>query len=360
MTTPKVLVSILLYNSEKFLPELLHSLEQISYPHDQFEIFFVDNASPDKSGEIVGQALARFNSKSIKTTLIINPKNNGFTGGHNQAFRRAIEQNIPYIYLLNSDAIVEPNFLTEAVAMAEANKNTAIVQSLILLHPETDQINTIGNAMHYLGFGYAVGERQPISHLDKLQNFLEHQGYASGAGVLFRTAVLKTIGIFDEYMFLYHEDLDLSYRARVAGFDIRLATHSVMYHRYEFSRSITKFYYMERNRFYVLFSNYKLWTLILIFPALFFTELGLFIFSIKSGWWKEKLRAYGHMFKPQTWRKIMARRRHIASFRQISDQEMSTFFTSVIDSPELKNPLLLPALNKILTVYWQIIKQLIV
>ena len=358
--TPKALISILLYRSEKFLPELLASLEQISYPHERLEIYFLDNAAGDKSGELVQAFIPRFEKAGIKATLEINKVNEGFAGGHNHAFRTALAEKIDYVYLLNSDAIVEPSFLTEAVAMAESNKNTAIVQSLILLHPDTTKINTIGNALHYLGFGYALGEREPITALPRYEHFLEHSGYASGAGVLFRTEMLKTIGIFDDYMFLYHEDLDMSYRARLAGFDIRLAPHSIMYHRYEFSRSITKFYYMERNRFYVLLSVYRLWTIFLILPALLFVEAGLFIFSITSGWWREKLRAYGHMLKPKTWLNILERRSEIKKLRRTSDREMTKFFTSVIESPELKNPTLLPILNKALSIYWQIIRRLII
>lgn len=360
MATPTALISILLYNSEKFLPELLASLEKISYPREQLEIYFLDNASPDKSGELARDFLPNFAKAGIKATLEINKINEGFAGGHNHAFQMALERGIDYVYLLNSDAMVDPNFLTEAVVVALANKNTAIVQSLILLHPDTTKINTIGNALHYLGFGYALGERAPVTSLPQYENFLENSGYASGAGVLFKTEALKIIGIFDDYMFLYHEDLDMSYRARLAGFDIRLAPRSIMYHHYDFSRSITKFYYMERNRFYVLLSVYRLWTIILILPALLLVEIGLFLFAIRNGWWKEKLRAYGHLLKPQTWLHIIERRIEINQTRKRSDRQMATFFTAVIESPELKNPTLLPILNWVLTKYWNIVKRLMV
>ncbi len=358
--SPKVLVSVLLYHSEKFVPELLTSLEKISYPREKFEICLIDNACGDSSADLVRDFLPRFLKIGIVAKLRVNAVNEGFAGGHNHAMRYALEHGMDYVYLLNSDIVVDPNFLTEAVAVAESHKNTALVQSLILLPAETNQINTIGNALHYLGFGYAVGEYEPIVNLPRYEHFLEKSGYASGSGVLIRAEVLKTIGCFDEYMFLYHEDLDLSYRARLAGFDIRLASHSVVYHNYDFSRSITKFYYMERNRFYVLLSVYRLWTLILILPALLVTEIGLFFFTIKTGWWKEKLRAYGHILKPLTWWRIIKRREEINCFRQRSDREMSDFFTAVVESPELKNPTLLPILNKMLSIYWQIIKRLII
>src|SRR3989344_5176653 len=138
--TPKALISILLYDSEKFVPELLTSLEHISYPHEKIEIYFLDNASGDKSGDLVQDFLPRFLKTGIKATLEINKVNEGFAGGHNHALRTALAEKFDYVYLLNSDAIVDQNFLIEAVAVAEANKNTAIVQSLVLLHPDTAKI----------------------------------------------------------------------------------------------------------------------------------------------------------------------------------------------------------------------------
>lgn len=356
---PRVLLSILLYNSEKFLANFFQSLEAITYPKPSLVFFILDNDSSDNSYEQACHFKERVAARGFEAVVVKNETNEGFAGGHNHAMRYAAEHQFPYIYLLNSDTSQDPRFLEEAVAVAEADPQTALVQSLILLYPDKNKINTAGNALHYLGFGYAYGEKDSLNMLPHYEKFLETQGYASGAGVLIRTEALKTIGRFDPYLFLYHEDLDMSYRARLAGLRIKLAPRSVVYHEYDFHRSTQKFYYMERNRFYVLFSNYQLWTIALIFPALLFTEIGLFIFAVFQGWGWTKLRAYGHMLKPKTWHQILVRKEEISRLRKLSDREMADFLTPIIEFQDLRHPLLLYILNPLLTVYWKIIKPLL-
>ena len=85
---------------------------------------------------------------------------------------------------------------------------------------------------------------------------------------------------------MYHEDLDLGWRMKLLGYNNIVAKTSVVYHSYEFSRSIKKYYYMERNRFIVMFQNYKLGTILLILPVLVIMEMGLLLFSLSNGFFK--------------------------------------------------------------------------
>ena len=95
---------------------------------------------------------------------------------------------------------------------------------------------------------------------------------------------------FNEDLFIYHEDLDLGWRLWLQAFRCLLAPQSVVYHKYDFSRSISKYYYMERNRYIVSLQNYKVATLIILLPAWLAMELGLLAFSLFSGFWKDKLK----------------------------------------------------------------------
>ena len=79
--------------------------------------------------------------------------------------------------------------------------------------------------------------------------------------------MLKEVGLFDEEMWMYNEDQDLGWRVWLAGYKCVLAWDAVIYHKYEFSRSISKYYWMDRNRNLSIFKNYHFLTLILIFPA---------------------------------------------------------------------------------------------
>jgi len=95
--------------------------------------------------------------------------------------------------------------------------------------------------------------------------------------MLIRTSCLRAIGNLDEELFAYHEDLEFSWRARLAGWRVLLAPESVVWHKYEFSRSVQKWYWMERNRFLVTGWLYSIPTLIVLLPALIVTELALWL-----------------------------------------------------------------------------------
>ena len=65
---------------------------------------------------------------------------------------------------------------------------------------------------------------------------------------------------------MYHDDLEMGWKAKLAGYKIVLAPKSVCYHKYEFSRSIKMVYYMERNRLITHFSFYELTSILAILP----------------------------------------------------------------------------------------------
>jgi GT2 family glycosyltransferase len=183
--------------------------------------------------------------------------------------------------------------------------------------------------------------------------------YCSGAGVLLRASALKEIGLFDEELFLYHEDLDLGWRFRLAGYENVLAPNSVVYHKYEFSRSIAKWYWMERNRFLVLAKNYHVATLVLILPALIIMEFGLLAFSFRSGWWREKLKGYAYLARPHSWRTLRRKRREVQHRRCVSEKEIVRFFTGTVASQEVMNPILRYFANPIFQAYWNIVRRVI-
>ena len=184
--------------------------------------------------------------------------------------------------------------------------------------------------------------------------------YASGAAVLFKKEALAKVGIFDPDFFMYHEDLDLGWRLRLAGYKILVVPNAVIYHKYEFSKSIKKYYFMERNRLICLLENYKLATLILIFPAWLVMEIGLFLFSLQTGFWREKLKVYKYFFKLSVWRKIFRIRRARRLTRTVGDRQVVKLFTGKIEFQEIDNWLLNKVANPIFNLYWQIVKFLII
>ncbi|MEK7516254.1 MAG: glycosyltransferase family 2 protein [Patescibacteria group bacterium] len=355
---PRVAIIIVAYNARPYLENCFNSLALVSYPRAALEIIVVDNASTDGTADWLHEHAA-------SATLIRNHENLGFAGGNNVGIRHAFARGAEFVYLLNQDTIVEPDFLNEAVAVAQTDQKIGAAQSFLLLHPDRDRVNSMGNAIHFLGFGYTRGYRMLVSAAEeeierwRKRDPLLRIAYCSGAGVLLRASALKEIGLFDEELFLYHEDLDLGWRLCLAGYGNVLAPRSVVYHQYEFSRSISKWYWMERNRFLVLAKNYHLATLILILPALIIMEFGLLAFSFRSGWWREKLKGYAYLARPHNWRALLRKRRDVQQRRRVSEREIVRFFTGIVASQEVMNPILRYFANPIFQAYWSIVRRVI-
>ncbi|MBD3360095.1 MAG: glycosyltransferase [Candidatus Buchananbacteria bacterium] len=346
---PKVAIIIVNYNGQEYLHDCLSSLLSLDYPQELYKIILVDNASSDNSVEFV-------KNNFPQVEIIVNQQNLGFAQGNNVAMAKALQRDFDYILLINQDTISQPDFLSKIIKVAEADEKIAAVQPRLMLHPQTDKVNSLGNAIHYLGFGYSLGANQPLS--GDLQSF--EIAYASGAALLMKSEVLKQIGLFDPDFFMYHEDLDLGWRMRMAGYKIMVVPESVVYHKYEFSRSVKKYYYMERNRYICILENYKWLSILLITPACLVMELGLFLFSLKSGFWQEKIRGYLYFLKPQSWQKIFQHRQEKKKYRQVKDKQVIKYFTGKITNQEIDNWLLDKIANPIFNLYWQIIKKLII
>ena len=343
----KVLIVILCYNGADYLRDCLSSLDKINYPNDSFEILVVDNASTDNSVEYL-------KSNWLKVKVIINQQNLGFAAGNNVGFRYAIQQGFDYVYLLNQDTAVDPNFLAEVVKVGERDRQIGAVQSKLLLAQDKTKINSIGNEIHYLGFGFAGGHKTPD------ENIIDKEiTYPSGGASLWSTDALKTVGLFNEEFFMYHEDLDLGWRLGLAGYKVRLAAKSIVYHKYEFSKSIKKFYLMERNRYLVILQNYKWQTLILIGPACALMDVVMFFYSFFAGWWQENLAVCWYFCHLKNWQKIIKTRRLIQSKRKITDRAAIKHFVGKIEFQDLKNPLLEYFANPFFNLYWRVVKHFI-
>ena len=158
---------------------------------------------------------------------------------------------------------------------------------------------------------------------------------------------------------MYHEDLDLGWRISLAGFKNMLVVNAVVYHQYEFSRSIKKLYYMERNRLLTIMQNYCLATLLLILPALILAEMGLWLFAFKNGWFKEKARSYAYFFYWQNWTKMLKQRQRVNKLRKRSDRQVCWNFSGRISHQEVGSLLVNYVINPLVNLYWQAVKNLL-
>ena len=206
---PRTAVVIVTYNSARDVDGCFGALARARL--DGAEVMVVDNGSSDGT-------VAALRARHPWVTVLEAGANLGFAGGNDLGIRRALESGAEWIYLLNPDTDVDPGFLEEARAVAEADPRVAAVQSLLLLHPDRDLVNTAGNEIHFLGFGFCGAYRAPRAAIPDEAREIP---FASGAGALLRAAALREVGAFDETLFMYQEDQDLGIRLRLSGWRAR-------------------------------------------------------------------------------------------------------------------------------------------
>jgi len=327
-------VIIVSWNHAHFMDALFSSLTHVAYPKDKWRLHIVINKDGDGTLEAVNR-LRQMYKTQLPQIIIHEPHANlGFSGGNNLAITWAKQNKSNYVFLLNPDTEVTPDFLVEALMVAAADPHIGTVQSLLLRGQERDQINSKGNAIHFLGFGYCLGDRDPISTAPKE---LTDITYSSGAAVLIPIKVLDQIGYLDETLHAYHEDLDFGWRVLLTGRRNVLAPKSIVYHHYEFSRSIRKWELMERNRLAVVLKNYSLPTVIVLLPAMLATDLAIYTFALKGGWFWKKFKANCWFLKISTWKYLLSGRARIRQIRVVPDRFLLSYFTYKIEYQELKS-----------------------
>jgi len=343
--------------AQQYLSASLASLTQQDY-EGEFKIFLIDNASTPDSRQLIND-IARRELSTREWTLVINDDNAGFAKGNNVAMRQALERGYDAIALFNMDGILAPNCLRLMLDALLSNETNGAVQARLMLWPEQNKINSLGNTTHFLGFGYC--EAYQATYRQDLVASAQDQEmcYPSGAAVIFRAEALRQVGLFDEEFWMYNEDQDLGWRLWLAGWRIVLAREAVFYHKYSFAKSIKQFYWQDRNRLLSAFKNYQALTLILLLPAWLISELGMWLAAAKGGWLAEKKKVYTYFLRPSNWFKLIRARRSSQQIRKVSDRSIVRLFSGRVAYQEIESPLVKFG-NIVLNLYWQIVKRVIV
>lgn len=359
MPLPKVAIIYLSFHCEPYMDDVVAALEKMTYPKDRVELVIVDNPHPQYGSSVRylhDQVLPKSGVTLPKVTVLANETNLGFAGGNNVGIRYALENGFDYVFFHNNDAFVAADFLEPLVDAMEKDRGIGAAQSLLLLHPETELVNSSGNAMHFLGFGYCWDYRR--RHAELQLPLVKEIAYASGAGLLMRADLLKQYGLWDEDFFLYHEDLEYCYRLRSAGFKIVLVSKSVVFHKYQFGRSISKYFWMERNRYGVMLEFFKWPTLLVLLPIGLLMELALILFAWKGGWLEQRWEVYRYWLKKENWQLWLKKRRATQSRRTVTDRELTRLSVSEVLFQEkaVANPILKYLGNPFMTAYWWIVR----
>lgn len=217
MNKEKTAIIILNYNGLPFILDCLDSLHQSSIINHQSSIILVDNASADKSVELIKK-------KFPKIKIIQNRVNLGFAGGNNVAIKYALKNNFDNIMLLNPDTIVEKNFLKPLLQLI-SNKKIGIVSPVLKGKEGSKIIFALGAK-----FNPILGRTKHV-HLKRSPLSAVEQEMVSGCAMMVKREVFEKIGLFDERFFLYFEDSDFCLRASKAGFKIYVEPKSVIIHK---------------------------------------------------------------------------------------------------------------------------------
>lgn len=373
MNYPKVGILYLTFPTAKWerdIPNAMKSLQQMTYPKDRVELICIEsNSNRESVWPWFENEWMPESEKSLPRITYLNHYDErlGFAENNNRCLDKARELGCEYVYLLNEDADAAPGFLEPIINKMEEDKSIAIAQSLILLGEERDKVNTIGNAFHFLGFGYSLGykwtKQRALQALEeeKKTNPDLTIAYASGAGMMVRVSDLEGKKLFDEAFFLYHEDTDASFQMHQRGKKVVIIPESIIYHWYEFSKSISKYYWMERNRFAMLWIHLSAKTLWLIAPLLISMELALLVFSLARGWWGEKKKVYKEITSESYWKWIREKRAEVQNARVIDDKQLTKLFIDQIlfQDDSIENPLLTYVGNPVMKWYWKLAKYLI-
>lgn len=339
----KASVIVLNTNEKHHLKGCLPSLMRQAYK--DFEVIVVDNGSSDGSVEYVKERFP-------KVKVVSNGANLGFAGGNNEGAKVALRKKPDFVAFLNPDTEVDRNWLKELVKAA-SKEGVGGATSKALLFSERDKLDSGGGAMNFLGYGWSLG----YNDKDMGQHKEGETPFVCGGYCIFRREVLEKVGLFDSDYFIYFEDTDLSWRARLAGYRLVFAPKSIVYHKYMPRFSKRKLYLLERNRIATLLKNYSKRTIILLLPGIIINESAAILYSLRSGWLWEKLAGYG--WNLRNLRKTARKRREIQEFRKVSDREIAAQFSGGISFSGLKSTALEKLLNPALSSFWKSARRMI-
>jgi len=230
------------WNGANYLPTCLDSLRHQSYSN--FEVIVVDNGSTDASLEL----LAR-DYPEVKAVAL--PENRGFAGGVNAGIREARGE---IVVVFNNDAEADARWLEELAKALARHPEAGMATSKVLLFDRRDVINSAGD---FYGVDGVPGNRGVWQRDEGQFDREEYVFGAAGVAAAYRRAMLDEVGLFDEGLVSFCEDVDLAWRAQLAGWKCVYVPRAVVYHKLSATGGgKIASYYCGRNFIYVVAKNY--------------------------------------------------------------------------------------------------------
>jgi hypothetical protein len=317
---PLVSAIIVCYNSSQWLAKCLESLRaQTIFP--QMEILVVDNASSDDSEKMARQIIEEWPNANFLQT--------GSNAGYCAANSGAKIARGKYLYILNPDTWLEPDCVEQLHVTVE--REQAGAGGPTILNYEDNSLQ----AKCAIGFDFSGDLMLPRTGRDS------DVAFCPGAFFFIRRDLFVRIGMMDEKLFMYCEELDLSWRIAIAGERVVAVPSARIHHRGEVGvnpaggtkvvenrTSAQKRFLANRNRLIVTAKSGQHVLLLMLIPcaALVLAE-GLATWAITRSWPMAKATSFAAL--ADFWRLrsyIRQQRRHIRDFRRHGDFWMLRFF----------------------------------
>jgi len=334
---PTLSVLIVTWNSReelrRSLPGLLPELGEGD------ELIVVDNDSADGTPEAVAEL-------APAARVVRSGRNLGFAAACNLGAEHAHGE---LLVILNPDAAPRAGW-GEAIRRPWLEERGWAAWQALVAEGDGATINSAGNPVHFTGIVWAGLHGRPLAEAPPAGEVTA----LSGACLAIPRRTWGEVDGFPADYFLYHEDVDLSLRLRLAGGALGIEPAAVVDHDYEFGAREHKWRWLERNRHAFLVRAYPAPLLILLAPALLATELALYAVAVRGGWGRQKL--VGHLEAIRWLPRLLRERRQIQATRTVSASEFAAWLTPDLDSPFIPAVARAAPVRLVLRAYWRAVR----
>jgi GT2 family glycosyltransferase len=267
--TRRASVIVVTYNHVLVIDRCLTALVETVGLDD--EIIVIDNASRDGTPSLIGERYPH-------VRLVRSTANSGFGAACNRA---AAEAAGTYLVFINPDTEARPGWLDALLEGLDQSSDVGLATAKVVLAQQPELMDTFGNEVHISGLTTSRHWGEPAERFTRTEDV----SAVSGACFAVRSLIFKRLGGFDERLFLYFEDTDLSLRARLAGYRCVGVPRAIVLHDHKPGFTPSKLRYLERNRWWTLLKVCRLRTLVALIPVLLMAEVLAWGLAVRSGPW---------------------------------------------------------------------------
>lgn len=216
---PLVTIVVINWNKIEITKRCINSIYSSRYKN--YKILVIDNGSREDLEETL-------KSQFPKVIIIKNNENLGYTGANNQGLKWSYGNGSKYTWLLNNDAMVEPDTLNELIVHCEENPNIGLAHPIIYNNPDEKRVLYCGSYVDVINGSLQIAKDKIT--FEKWQNANPQHIALWGTALLVKAECYVNVGELDDRFFAYFEDMDYSMRAEHAGFRRSVVTSSAIYH----------------------------------------------------------------------------------------------------------------------------------